>query len=143
MLRPKKGGLSMSDELWRLWFQRARSNLARAQLGRQTSDILFEDLCFDAQQAAEKVLKGVMEYFEIDIPKTHSIGYLLKLVEESGKVEISESLKEAAILTDYAVTTRYPGDWEPVDEAEYKRAVYLAQEVYQWALSFPNQDKEK
>jgi len=41
----------MSDEVWHLWFQRAKSNLARAKLGRQTSDILYEDLCFDAWSA--------------------------------------------------------------------------------------------
>lgn len=128
----------MSDELWRLWFQRAKSNLARVELGRQTSDILYEDLCFDAQQAVEKALKGIMTFMEMDIPKTHSIGYLLKLIEESGKVQVPKSLKEAAILTDYAVTTRYPGDWEPIDEAEYKRAVALAREVYLWALSLTN-----
>ncbi|MEW5920422.1 MAG: HEPN domain-containing protein [Bacillota bacterium] len=133
----------MSDELWRLWFQRTKSNLARAELGRQTSDILYEDLCFDAQQAVEKALKGIMAFLEMDTPKTHSIGYLLKLIEESGKAQVPENLKEAAILTDYAVTTRYPGDWEPIDEAEYKRAVSLAQEVYRWALSLTNQDGEK
>jgi len=130
----------MSDELWRLWFQRAKSNLARAELGRQTSDILYEDLCFDAQQAVEKALKDIMAVLEIDIPRTH---YLFKLIEESGEVQVPESLKEAAILTDYAVTTRYPGDWEPIDEAEYKRAVSLAKEVCRWALSLTNQDGEK
>ncbi|MCR4442492.1 MAG: HEPN domain-containing protein [Peptococcaceae bacterium] len=133
----------MSDELWRLWFQRAKSNLARAELGRQSSDILYEDLCFDAQQAVEKSLKGIMAFLEMDAPKTHSIGYLLKSIEETGKVQVPERLKEAAILTDYAVTTRYPGDWEQIDEAEYKRAVSLAQEVYRWALSLTNQDGEK
>ncbi|QGP91660.1 HEPN domain protein [Neomoorella glycerini] len=133
----------MSDELWRLWLKKAKSNLARAKLGRQTPDILYEDLCFDAQQAAEKALKGIMAFFKIDIPKTHSIGYLLKLIEESGVGQVTESLKEAAILTDYAVTTRYPGDWEPIDEAEYKQAVSLAQEVYQWALSLTKQHEEK
>ncbi|KYH33561.1 HEPN domain protein [Moorella mulderi DSM 14980] len=84
-----------------------------------------------------------MAFFKIDIPKTHSIGYLLKLIEEAGVGQVTESLKEAAILTDYAVTTRYPGDWEPIDEAEYKQAVSLAQEVYQWALSLTEQHEEK
>ncbi|MGI6284291.1 HEPN domain-containing protein [Neomoorella humiferrea] len=124
----------MSDELWQLWLKRAKSNLARAKLGLQTPDILYENLCFDAQQAAEKALKGIMAYLGINIPKTHSIGFLLKLLEDSGLV-IDENLKEAAILTDYAVTTRYPGDWEPIDEGEYNRAVSLAEEIYQWAIS--------
>lgn len=133
----------MSVEIWRLWLQRAKSNLTRAQLGRQLPDILYEDLCFDIQQAVEKALKGLMDLFEIDIPRTHSIGYLMKLIEESGKVRVPERLKEAAILTDYAVTTRYPGDWEPIDEAEYKRALALAQEVYRWVSSLAKQAPEK
>ena len=62
----------MSDEPWRMWLQRAKSNLTRAGLGRQTQDILYEDLCFDAQQSSEKALKGVMVLLGLDIPKTHS-----------------------------------------------------------------------
>ena len=135
MPRRQKGVWFMSDEVWRQWLQRAKSNLARAELGKQTQDILYEDLCFDAQQAAEKALKGAMLFLHIDVPKTHSIGYLLRLINDSGKVEIPENLKEAAILTDYAVTTRYPGDWEPVEEDEYKRAVALARAIVQWVLS--------
>lgn len=124
----------MSDELWRLWLTRARSNLAKAELGR-TPDVLYEDLCFDAQQAAEKALKGVLVFLGVDAPRTHSIVYLLRLIEESGKARVPEGLRASAVLTDYAVSTRYPGDWEPVDEAEYKRAVSLAQAIYRWALS--------
>lgn len=143
MLRLKKDELSMSDEVWKLWLQKAKSNLAKAALGRQTPDILYEDLCFDAQQSAEKALKGLMVFLEIDTPKTHSIGYLLKLIEDSGKVMVPENLKEAAMLTDYAVTTRYPGDWEPVGEAEYKQAVALAQNVFQWVSMLTDKDRGK
>lgn len=109
----------MNDESWRLWLQRAKSNLSRADLGKQSQDILYEDLCFDAQQAAEKALKGCMVFMGIDVPKTHSIGYLITLIEDSGKINVPENIKESASLTDYAVTTRYPGDWEPVDETEF------------------------
>jgi HEPN domain-containing protein len=38
------------------WLRRARSNLARASTAK-TDEIMWEDLCFDAQQAAEKALK--------------------------------------------------------------------------------------
>jgi HEPN domain-containing protein len=46
------------------WLKRAKSNMARAKAGRVSSEILYEDLCFDAQQAveieiAEKVLTWV------------------------------------------------------------------------------------
>ncbi len=38
------------------WLRRAKSNLAIAKMGRISDEILFEDLCFDAQQAAERVV---------------------------------------------------------------------------------------
>ena len=44
-----------------------------------------------------------------------------------------EAVKEAARLTRYAVTTRYPGVAEPVTEEEYTQAVAIAREVLQWA----------
>jgi len=36
------------------WLTRAKSNMARAKAGRVSSEILYEDLCFDAQQAVER-----------------------------------------------------------------------------------------
>ncbi|GAB6172482.1 HEPN domain-containing protein [Paradesulfitobacterium aromaticivorans] len=125
----------MNDDIWLLWLSRANSNLKRAELDRQLPDILYEDLCFDTQQAVEKSLKGLMSYLGINIPKTHSISYLLQLIEKNGTIRIPRDLNEASILTDYAVTTRYPGDWEPVSAEEYTQAVYLAQKVYQWVSS--------
>lgn len=46
-----------------------------------------------------------------------------------------ESIREASILTRYAVRTRYPGLPEEVGEEEYTVAVALAEEVYRWAES--------
>jgi hypothetical protein len=38
------------------WLRHARSNLARCRAGRGLPEVLLEDLCFDAQQAAEMTL---------------------------------------------------------------------------------------
>lgn len=122
------------DRAWQVWLERARSNLARARMGRQSEDILYEDLCFDAQQAAEKALKGLLIYLHIDYPRTHSIGHLLSLLERRAKIAVPPHVREAVALTDYAVTTRYPGDWDPVDEEEYREAVRLAEATYNWVL---------
>lgn len=35
------------------WLSRARSNLDRARAGKVRETILYEDLCFDCQQAVE------------------------------------------------------------------------------------------
>ncbi|MFC1669812.1 HEPN domain-containing protein [Spirochaetota bacterium] len=36
------------------------------------------------------------------------------------------------LLTDYSLTTRYPGDYEEIDENEYKDAIDLADMVIDW-----------
>lgn len=114
------------------WLKRARSNLERARAEKISDEILYEDLCFDAQQAVEKSLKALLVRLDKPFPKTHSIGMLLKLVEETG-VEIPDDINRSKILTDYAVDTRYPGMYEPVSEGEYKEALKLAVGVFEWA----------
>lgn len=113
------------------WLQRAKSNMARAKAGRVSPDILYEDLCYDAQQAVEKAFKSVCIIHEIVFPKTHDIAYLIELLEEGG-LEVPENLQNAKILTDYAVETRYPGDYEPVDEEDLGKAIEIAEEVLTW-----------
>ncbi|HOD39754.1 MAG TPA: HEPN domain-containing protein [Candidatus Wallbacteria bacterium] len=122
----------MNAEAIKIWLKKSKSNLTIALEVKKEPDILYEDLCFEAQQSAEKALKALLLFYGAKIEKTHSIEYLLKLIEQNGNITIPEYIKEAAILTDYAVTTRYPGDWEPVDEAEYLTAVKLAGDVYDW-----------
>jgi HEPN domain-containing protein len=42
------------------WLSRALSNLDRARAGKVRDTILYEDLCFDCQQAVEKSLKALL-----------------------------------------------------------------------------------
>ncbi|HOB42772.1 MAG TPA: HEPN domain-containing protein [Bacillota bacterium] len=129
----------MNDRVWSIWICRARSNLARAKHGKFSEDVLYEDLAFDAQQAAEKSLKALLLYLGMDAPRTHSIGYLLKLIEDGSQMAIPPHVQEAAVLSDYAVTTRYPGNYEAVSEEEYLRAVELADDVCSWVMSIIRQ----
>ena len=99
-------------------------SLARAKAGRVSPEILYEDLCYDVQQAVEKAFKSVCIIHEIVFPKTHDIAYLFELLEKGG-LEVPENLQNAKILTGYAVETRYPGDYEPVDEEDLRKAIEI------------------
>jgi HEPN domain-containing protein len=112
-----------------IWLHRARSNLRIAQRGKGEG-IFLEDLCFEAQQAAEKSIKAMLIYLSGDYPKRHSFTLLLAKLEEFRSVP--DTIKEVVELTDYAVQTRYPGDYYPVTEAEYERALELAERVLGW-----------
>ena len=122
------------------WLARAKSNLRLAELGRRHQDILFDDLCFDAERAAEKALKSVCVFLSVAFPKTHSLVHLMDLVEQSG-ITIPEVVKEADVLTRYSVAARYPGLEEEASEAEYLRALELARRVVYWAEKIITNEK--
>jgi HEPN domain-containing protein len=124
------------------WLRRAKSNLVRAKADRVLGEVLYEDLCFDAQQAAEKATKAILVARQIPFPKSHDIVGLLTMLQEGG-VEIPEEIRRAGILTEYAVDTRYPGLSEDVTEEEYMEAVDLAERVFHWAETLVSHPSEK
>ncbi len=114
------------------WLNRAGSNVKRAREDVRLEGVYLEDLCFDAQQAAEKAIKAVLMHRGVEFPYVHDLGRLLTLLEESG-MEVPEGVRAAETLTTYAVITRYPTLFEPVTEEQYREAVKLADAVVAWA----------
>jgi HEPN domain-containing protein len=120
-----------NESLVRIWLKRAKSNLQIAKAGKVFDDILYEDLCFDCEQAVEKALKALLVSIDISFPRTHSISHLIELIEEHN-IEVPDEIMNSISLTAYAVSTRYPGDFEPVDEQEYQEALETAKNVFDW-----------
>ena len=114
----------------REWMNRARSNLVRAR--SVIPGAYLEDLCFDAQQAAEKAIKAVMMARNIDFPYVHDLDQLLTLMEKTGQ-RVPEEIHRATRLTRYATAARYPGMERPVSEQEHAEAVAVAEAVVRWA----------
>ena len=113
------------------WLERARSDLALARAALRLPDVLLEDACFHAQQCAEKALKALLVQRAIPFPRTHVVETLLDLLEASG-VTVPADVDEALVLTQYAVQTRYPGDWESVTSEEARFALEVANRVLAW-----------
>ena len=118
----------------RAWLRRAKSNLALASIEPADPAILYDDLCFDAQQAAEKAIKAVLVARKRDFPKIHDVGRLLDLVSQAG-LTVPDDVRLASRLTPYAVTGRYADALEEVTEAEWREAVALAEHVVRWAVA--------
>jgi HEPN domain-containing protein len=83
------------------WLKRARSNLAIAR-GPVSDEVFWEDLCFEAQQAAEKALKAVLLFKNISFRFVHDLAELLTLLDNH-KVSLPDQIRSAASLTDYSV----------------------------------------
>lgn len=115
----------------REWLNRARSNLIQAKTLQ--ASVYLEDLCFNAQQAAEKAIKAVLIHQGVEFPYIHDLTELLRLVQGAGE-QIPDSVKRAGMLSRFAIFTRYPGT-RPVSHEEYEEAVKIAEEVLRWAES--------
>jgi HEPN domain-containing protein len=113
------------------WLERARSDFQLGRVALTTPGVMCEDACFHAQQSAEKSLKALLTYLDIDFPRTHVLEVLLDLLKANG-INVPGIVDEAFELTQYAVQTRYPGEWEPVTQEEAKIALERASVVLNW-----------
>jgi len=89
------------------WLRRARRAARRPHAPERGYEVLFEDLCFDASQAAEKAVKAILVHRAASFPKTHSLSELLTLAASAG-VDLPIDILDASRLTHYAVTTKFP-----------------------------------
>ena len=99
--------LGTSDD----WLTHAESDLNMAKLAEGREEILPEQVCFHAQQAVEKALKGVLLDRKIEFPLIHDIEALVDIAKQGG-VSLPPEMENAGSLTPYAVEARYPSFWE-------------------------------
>ena len=102
------------------WLNRAFSDLAIAQT--RIEGAYLEDICYHAQQCAEKAFKAVLLHRQGSFPYIHDLAELVNRIEQSG-LAVPECIREVVSLTEYAVEGRYPGFDEPVTETQWKGAV--------------------
>lgn len=114
------------------WIDNARADLALASIPLPPG-VTYEQLSFHAQQAAEKALKAVLLKCRVDFPFIHNLQALIDLLPS--ELFLPPELVCAVDLNPYAVTTRYPGEAEPVTEDEYREALRAAELVLVWAES--------
>jgi HEPN domain-containing protein len=113
----------------REWINRAHSNLAIAR--HSDPFIYWEELCFNAQQAAEKAIKAVFIHGGKPFPYIHNIGKLLGILIAQG-ITIPDAVMRAEQLTKFALESRYSSRQE-VTQAEYEQALATAAAAVDWA----------
>jgi HEPN domain-containing protein len=110
------------------WLNRARKDLAAAELLLKGAFEDYENVGFHAQQAAEKFIKAFLVCHQIEFSKTHNIALLTQLVA-SVDPELAKKLAGADALTPYGVEFRYPEDLPSVSRTDGEEAVRLAEET--------------
>jgi HEPN domain-containing protein len=112
-----------------LFLEKAASDVAAARLLAADACQADDVVGFHAQQAVEKALKAVVAVRSLEIPRSHDIGLLLRLLDPD-RSELPGEIREADWLNPWAVTMRYD---EPSSEFDRARALRLAEKSLNWA----------
>lgn len=85
--------------------------------------------CWLSQQAAEKALKAALVLEGVEFSFTHDLDALRNSLPDSWTIRTTHA--DLAELTEWAVETRYPGDWPQPTNADAARAESEARSVYE------------
>ncbi|GAM08578.1 HEPN domain protein [Geobacter sp. OR-1] len=103
----------VTAEIVRQWLHKVEHDLLNIRNNLAAETIPTDTVCFHAQQAIEKLLKGLLVANGRNIAKTHDLVKLLSDVSDlvPELLPLEEQLEE---ISEYGVGVRYPDDfYEP------------------------------
>ena len=108
------------------WFKRADNDLKGIANNLKDTDPPTDVICFHAQQAIEKYIKGALIHFGQHITKTHDLIFLLNSISDyiPELLKLKNELKE---ISRCAVEVRYP-------DIMYEPTIEEAKKAYEAAL---------
>lgn len=93
----------------------------------------LEIICYHCEQAAEKMLKGVLLSFGADLKKTHDLGLLAEQLSAFVPVE-NHYFEICDNLTPYGVAVRYPQELS-IEEHHVQKALTETANLLSWLRS--------
>ncbi len=112
------------------WLEYAADDLRTAEFLLQQPDFIPRHPCWLAQQAAEKALKALLIFLQIEYPFSHDLDQIRLLIPEGWRVRYDPP--DLSFLTEWAVEARYPGDWPDATEMDAQEATDQARTVLEY-----------
>ncbi len=110
------------------WMQFAREDLIVAKEILKSEFPVYRAVCFQCQQSAEKYLKAYQILNEIRVIKTHNLVAIIDTLIDYDK-NIEQFISKSKELTNYAVSFRYPDDFEDITKQQVEDSILLATEI--------------
>jgi HEPN domain-containing protein len=108
----------------KVWLNYAETDLRAAQALFDSDEFFPRQICFFAQQCAEKSIKAILVFEEVAFPKSHDLDRLRDLIPDGWKLKVT--FPDLAELTIWAVESHYPGSTPDVVESEAQETLQLA-----------------
>ena len=97
------------NKLTAAWVRKAESDFTVAKKLAQGRKPHHDEVCFHAQQSAEKYLKALLEQLGQTVPRTHVLEDLVVALLPFHP-RLKALIRGSRFLTYFAVETRYPGE---------------------------------
>ena len=110
------------------WLRHAAEDLTTAETLLAQAHVPPRQACWHAQQAAEKALKAVLIFLQIDFRRTHNLNVLRDLLPESWQLKAAHP--DLSNLTRWAIEARYPENRQGATETEASEAVEQARAIW-------------
>jgi len=122
-------------ELVRDWLTRASHDLTAARALAALAPPLLDAAIYHCQQAAEKTIKGWLQFQDDAFAKTHDIEDLVSQAARQHP-DFSQLTQAAEVLTPYVSAFRYPGgSYDPMpSRKEFDEALQHAQTIFTFVL---------
>lgn len=110
------------------WLRYAEEDLTTAETLLAQAHVPPRQSCWFAQQAAEKALKAVLIFLQIDFRRTHDLNVLRELLPDSW--HLKTVLPNLGDINKWAVIARYPDSGQEPTKADASEAVKQARAVW-------------
>jgi HEPN domain-containing protein len=110
------------------WIDFAGRDIESARFLLGMRPIPREIICFHCQQCAEKAIKSILAFWDLEIPRIHALAELASLVN-SVKIVLIGLDAELANLTQFSANIRYPPQKAPTDD-DVHSAIAAAERVF-------------
>lgn len=121
------------------WLIKAKSDLRVANMAFKDSIPEYCHACYLSQQCAEKSLKALLIWLDIKFSYKHQLDYLAELLPEEYQVHFEEM--DVEWFNDWVTEGRYPGDYSEATKGDAKKAIEMAEVIYELVSSFKEDGK--
>jgi HEPN domain-containing protein len=114
----------------RVWLKRAKQSLNFCKIPDITKyDLAYEDLCFQAFQAAEKALQAFLIFLNVEIISPN-LSYMLQ--EISKHVALDERMLEVHDLSEFDLYFKYPNGYVQLSKDDITNSFEVAKYCIYW-----------
>ncbi|MBN2547258.1 MAG: HEPN domain-containing protein [Spirochaetes bacterium] len=116
------------NDLVKRWFHKVSNDLKNIENNLKTNDSPLDTVCFHAQQAIEKYMKGALIYFGKEISRTHDLIKLLNDLKDYIP-DLAAFANDLENINVFGVEIRYPDFFYDPTLEETKKSYETAKRI--------------